>query len=718
MAQTWSFYEELRVNRGDDQPLVDCVKAVVAKLEKEQTSGNRPGMLLGKIQSGKTRAFVGAIAHAFDRDFTLAVVLTKGTRTLSAQTVARLSTDFEAAIDADRMNVYDIMKLPPQLTGAELKRKIVVVAKKQHQNLDRLNDFISDNPSLKGGKVLIVDDEADLASVRWKDSKDKNSIEQGEIAKRMDVLRGMVGSVAFLQVTATPYSLYLQPEDYADPNGALGYEFLPMRPAFTELLPIHAKYIGGNDYFGTFSEQDPRSRLVVMVRAIEQSALRKPDQRRIKKAGILENRNVAGLLRALVTFIVSVAVRQWQEEASAPSGVPPKYAMVIHNDTKRSAQSWQQTVVEWILETLREQAEKALVELNGIFGEAYDDLKVSVAGQGGKMPATEVAFAAFVRFLVDGEIVIQKVNSDAQVMDLLDKNAELRLRTPLNIFIGGNILDRGITIPNLIAFYYGRNPQMMQADTVLQHSRMYGARDRKDLAVTRFHTSADVYERLYIINDFENALREGFETGAHDGGVVFLQTDAKNRVKPCAPNKIKLSNITSIKKSGMLLPTKFTTIDGVKMAAIQKKLDGLISDKWHDSDKFFSISPQIAFDILDLIATSMKFEGESFDWQAMKSLMAYYGTIDGKETDDLLVFVITGRNLDRDKSGDRSGLSILGSADLRQKVEDSGRKKPLLILLQQQGAKNQGWSGQKFWWPILAAPAAAKPCVFAAKTVA
>jgi hypothetical protein len=718
VTQTSSFYAALRAKRGDDQSLANCVEAVVAKLEKEQTSGNRPGMLLGKIQSGKTRAFVGAIAHAFDRGFALAVVLTKGTKTLSAQTVARLSTDFEAAIDADRMNVYDIMKLPERLTGAELKRKIVVVAKKQHQNLDRLNAFIRANPPLKGGKVLIVDDEADLASVRWKDSKDKNSIEQGEIAKRMDVLRAMVGSVAFLQVTATPYSLYLQPEDYTAPNGALGYEFLPMRPAFTELLPIHGAYVGGNDYFGTFSEQDPRSRLFVMVPTIEQDALRKPDQRRIKKAGILENRNVAGLRRALVTFIVSVAVRRWQEEASAPGGVPPKYAMVIHNDTQRSAQSWQQTVVEWILETLGETAAKAPIGLDAIFGEAYDDLKVSVAGQGGKMPARKVAFATFVRFLVDDEIVTQKVNSDAQVMDLLDKNAELKLRTPLNIFIGGNILDRGITIPNLIAFYYGRNPRTMQADTVLQHSRMYGARDRKDLAVTRFHTSSDVYDRLYIINEFENALREGFETGAHDAGVVFLQTDAKNRVKPCAPNKIKLSNITSIKKSGMLLPTRFTTVGGVKMTAIQKKLDGLISDKWHDAGKFFPIPSQIARDILDLIGTSMEFEGEPFDWQAMKSLMAYYATIDGKETDDLLVFVITGRNLDRGLSGDRSGLSILGSEDLRRQVQDPKRKKPLLILLQQQGAKDKGWSGQKFWWPILAAPAAAKPCVFAAKTVA
>jgi hypothetical protein len=49
-------------------------------------------------------------------------------------------------------------------------------------------------------------------------------------------------------------------------------------------------------------------------------------------------------------------------------------------------------------------------------------------------------------------------------MALLDERSELRLPTSFNIFVGGSILDRGITIPNLIAFYCGRNPKTMQAD--------------------------------------------------------------------------------------------------------------------------------------------------------------------------------------------------------------------------------------------------------------
>ena len=157
----------LKSFRNDSDELASCIERVVNRLDKSVTSDNRPGMLLGKIQSGKTRAFVGVIASAFDRGFDIALVLTKGTKTLSAQTVSRLSADFAEFIDEDELMVLDIMKLPGKLTRSELRRRIVIVAKKQAQNLNRLIDFVKNQPGLQKRKVLIVDDEADLASVRF-----------------------------------------------------------------------------------------------------------------------------------------------------------------------------------------------------------------------------------------------------------------------------------------------------------------------------------------------------------------------------------------------------------------------------------------------------------------------------------------------------------------------------------------------------------------------
>src|SRR5690242_14185621 len=208
---TKGYYSRLRESRQDDEELAACIDRVVKQLEETSTTGDRPGMLLGKIQSGKTRAFVGVIARSFDRGFDMAVVFTKGTKTLSAQTVARLRYDLREFIDEDEILVFDIMQQPGKLTKSERRRKLVIVAKKQAQNLERIIDFFDkDYPDLKGGRILIVDDEADLASVRFVKKRDQPDIEQGKIAEKIDILRRLVGKVAYLQVTATPYSLYLQ----------------------------------------------------------------------------------------------------------------------------------------------------------------------------------------------------------------------------------------------------------------------------------------------------------------------------------------------------------------------------------------------------------------------------------------------------------------------------------------------------------------------------
>ena len=135
-------------------------------------------MLLGKIQSGKTRAFVGAIAQAFDHDVDIALVLTKGTKTLSAQTVSRLSADFAEFIDEDQVMVLDIMRLPGKLTRAELGRTIVIVAKKQARNLERLIEFMREQKALQNWKVLIIDDEADLAGIRFVPKKEDGTIDR------------------------------------------------------------------------------------------------------------------------------------------------------------------------------------------------------------------------------------------------------------------------------------------------------------------------------------------------------------------------------------------------------------------------------------------------------------------------------------------------------------------------------------------------------------
>src|SRR5262249_2903910 len=66
---------------------------------------------------------------------------------------------------------------------------------------------------------------------------------------------------------------------------------------------------------------------------------------------------------------------------------------------------------------------------------------------------------------------------------------------------------RGVTIKNLLVSYYGRNPRRPQADTVLQHARMYGYR-RKDIGLLRLFLPPQLHIVFKAINKMERGLRE------------------------------------------------------------------------------------------------------------------------------------------------------------------------------------------------------------------
>jgi hypothetical protein len=709
--QGMGFYSRLRDRRQDDEALQLCVENVVDQLENADDP-DKPGMLLGKIQSGKTRAFLGIIARAFDRDFDIAIVLTKGTKTLANQTVKRIGRDFKEFIDNDELVLFDIMSAPDPLTKSELRRKMIIVAKKQTQNLTRIKDlFEAKYPALKQKRVLLVDDEADMASVRFTRKKDEVKVSQGTIADQMDYLRQCLDRISFLQVTATPYALYLQPEDYEGSTDAAAV-FYPKRPAFTELLPIHDAYVGGETYFGDDTDDASGNYLFVEVAEREQDALRSNDSRVIRTDRLWSSENIAALRRSLITFLLAVAIRRRQQvELEQPT---LKYAMIMHNDTQRAAHEWQWETVKRLLVIFEQAVESDDARLRALFDIAYADLSQSVHADRGHLATADQAFDDVCTMILDGELNVQRVNSDVQLEPLLDsETAELKLRAKANLFIGGSILDRGITVPNLLSFYYGRNPKRMQADTVLQHSRMYGARPQADLVVTRFYTSQGVYARLRKIHKLETALRAAFESGGHEGGVVFIQSDPGGGIVPCAPSKISLSDVVAVRPNDILLPQNFDTVSAAKLRNLNNSIEGLIPQAAVSGDGFFPISFDQADNLLQAISQTLIHEDKnnSFDWDAMRGLLRYFADqADGQ----VLLLVEEGRRLSKD-SNNRSGISILGTAELRSTVRDHSRRAPAIILLKQDGGHDLGWKAGPFYWPMLAGPPGAAPCVFATK---
>ncbi|WP_339181961.1 Z1 domain-containing protein [Oceanobacillus sp. FSL W7-1293] len=702
---------------------IQVMQNTVSKLLETSTTSKKPGMLLGHIQSGKTRSFLGSMGLGFDNGFDVVIILTKNSNALVKQTFERVESEFTECIEEDELAIYDIMKMPVKLRKFELKKKLVIVLKKEKKNMQRLERLLFDMyPDLTARKMLFIDDEADFASVAYDNVKDKNIIDLKVIAGQIDQIRARLEDAAYLQVTATPYSLYLQPDDMTIHEHKT---FQPKRPAFTELVPVHDKYVGGEMYFEKSKEESHMaSYLYHEIQEEELEILRKSDKRKVKVNHLLNGERYEGIRSALIHFIVGSKIRNIQQQKEGER--LEKYAFIMHTITTKAAHQWQEEVMLHLEEQLREAVEREDPIFDQLIRTAYQDFARSQR-KDMYFPAFDEVLSDVRDALIEEELLIEIVNSEQDVDNLLDKSGELKLRTPLNFFIGGQILDRGITIKNLIGFYYGRNPQKFQQDTVLQHSRMYGARPLADMAVTRFYTTRRIYDVMEQMHEFDTELRRAFESGANSGEVTFIQKGSDNTILPCNPNKILLSSVQMLKPGKRMLPSGFQTIAKSYLEREMKKIDKHVTTMKQTAkaihpkdDRCFLVEKEKVQNLLEMIYQTYVFkEGYEWDLETFGAVMNYLSEdTDTNRKGHVWVVLRQNRNMARiRKSTGRFEDAPDTKQDELKIAQNLARIIPSLILIRQNGAEEQGWRGGAFYWPVLVTPEETKTTVFAGKGV-
>ncbi len=418
------------------------------------------GLLYGLIQSGKTSVIQVASAMSADNGFQCIIILTSDIDLLYEQTVGRMRNALQGLKvigkddwrDANRFQRY--MRNPP----------LVIVCSKNSSKLGSLLDAFQ-RAGARGLSALIVDDEADQASLNTNASRDTDHVSR--INEVISALRAFFRVNTYLQVTATPQALFLQ-----DPSH-------PYRPSFTILTEPGHGYVGGTEFFG-----DPERRLLKTVEIEEIEQLRTSHQ------PSPTSDVPKGLRQALLTFLVGATARRIEDGTK-------RYAFLCHVSLNRVHHEYLVNLIERFKEDLKlildtpgtKQYDLLIRELQ----EAYDDLANT---QVGLPPLDQIVNK--IKFYLPGANVklINATTSD-----------EIMLDAVYNIFVGGNKLGRGVTIDNLLVSYYGRNPKKPNADTVLQHARMYGYR-LNDLGVTRLFLPLRLEENFRLIHEMEKALRD------------------------------------------------------------------------------------------------------------------------------------------------------------------------------------------------------------------
>lgn len=590
------------------------------------------GLLYGLIQSGKTSIITVTAAMAADNGFKCIVILTSDTIPLYDQTLQRIKSQLRGLNVLGKKDWNDLSRFERQIRTSPF----AIVSSKNKTHLEGLLESFNHVGAngARGLPTLIIDDEADQASLNTKANKRNEEI--SAINGLISDLRDFFQTHTYLQVTATPQALFLQRPD--------GY----YRPSFTVLSEPGEGYVGGEAFFGQ------NSKLLRLVSLDEVEDLKTQHQPQPVP------RMPVGLRKAILSFLVG---------AAGKNILSPKenFAFLCHISHTKVHHEHVVNVIDSFREEismiLRNPETKEYEKLKSDIKAEYDDLKTTEKD----MPSLEDTIAR-IRFLIPGAN-IKVINANTKFTVSLDH--------VFSIFIGGNKLGRGVTIPNLLTSYYGRNPKKPNADTVLQHARMYGYR-KKYLGITRLFLPPQLAEHFRIIHKMEKALRDlvaKHPQGKFEG--IYLESPLRaTRANVLDPNSI------GVYTAGSGVNPKYPLRNGETLARterLDKKLSAFNVTGYNETTIDF---------IVDLIADCLHDPSEGAELWDLKILTVALGKLKGLY-------------------GNKAYISVRVNRDLNQPREESqgilsggeGPAVPADALTLFMYRINESKRGPAVWWP-------------------
>ena len=539
------------LNQLTPPELADSVKNTVdgfmGKLSQTKPKIAQNVLLLGNVQSGKTAQVLGVLsALADDGDHKVFLYLTTDSVDLQEQTVKRAKDNLKNFIvlsENDDRSFIQVMKA---------NNPILVVIKKNARVLKRWRNLFASQNSLKGYPLVIVDDEADAASLNT--NSDKPAKDASTINKLLNDIKNSCCQSLFIQLTATPQSLLLQHEES------------DWQPEFIHFFEAGEKYIGGNFVFS-----DPPS---YIVRFIDSEL----DDMKDESGEIAE-----GAKQALLSFLITCAEFALCDKTNCNFALHPSYKIQDHQAFSKKIQAFLNDLV---------QAVNNGEDLAGSFKESYLDLQKTKPD----IHHFDKIYEKLTVLLENKQISTLVVNSQTE--------ADFDLEKGFNIIIGGNVIGRGLTIPKLQTVYYSRTAKKPNADTFWQHSRIFGY-DR-DKSLLRLYIPSDVYHFFVQLNQANNLIIEQAKNSDGNIQVIYpksinptrrnvLKSDSINQMVggvnyfPLRPNENNLLTINNLLPSVLTnkVQSDLYKIGIEELFLILDKLGNYVSDDW-DKEKFIA----------------------------------------------------------------------------------------------------------------------------------
>ena len=498
------------------------------------------GLVVGSVQSGKTANFNAVINSSIDSGYKLIIVLSGIMEDLRRQTQQRIEKEvvgyskagsgflgvgkiqpFGTLVDS---KVAQIMI--PTSSESDFKKTIkeadfslnsmnILVCKKNPGVLKNLllwlSDYLDENKEKHDIPFLIVDDEADNASLNNMGHRGKEHATK--INGHIRALLGLFNRKTYLGYTATPFANVLQDKNEApESKWTISYrekgetktkDFVQVPNLFPEdfieLLFPPSVYIGAKHFFETriddIKKIEPlipsplRDHIDCFPNRVVSDTLEPTTNfgrgtRATKKDDPFPKYIPESLKEAIMCFIISTAIRLARKEEMHESlHRQPHNTMLIHISRY---QNWQNTTKKLVLEyvnslteSLNNDLPSAPTSIYSIFERTWykyyayviENISTYLPDDYEDNFLTKKTFNDVKQLLVKtiNGVEVVALNSDSGDTLEYPENKEKKY-----IAVGGNKLSRGFTLEGLTVNYFTRNTNF--ADSLLQMGRWFGYR--------------------------------------------------------------------------------------------------------------------------------------------------------------------------------------------------------------------------------------------------
>lgn len=420
-------------------------------------------LVIGQVQSGKTSSFQALMRLARDNGFSLVYLLGGTTKILLQQSVTRLRRDFREG-QADEESPWDIIALPDidnpmtpervyetasrnirewyRLGEDSLYRRSTVIASLKNIRVSHVGEVIqrlgAEHPGLR---VLVIDDEADQAGINTQ----INSDEVSSTHQRLSDLQELNVDVAYVMYTATPAAPLL---------ARIGTALSP--DSLTVIEPGEG-YCGPNELFlqkNNFHRPIPEGDEVDPAQPIPQS-----------------------LKDAIHYMLLAMAVLR--QDSMSPQVRP--VSMLVHPSRLRADHLDVANHIKRYLELLsgKLEAEDRGHQYKLLFQQAQSMIRLDNSAAYILSLKTEDEWAEAIYHWMR-YVQVALINSDNNPPHLVQGVITPQEISNWNerygwILVGGDKLNRGFTVHNLLVTYLARNPARTD-DTNLQRARFFGYR--------------------------------------------------------------------------------------------------------------------------------------------------------------------------------------------------------------------------------------------------